>query len=165
MGLKPSLAKNLAAKTPALTAEEIAAIEAAMGKKGTYNVSVVAKDRKGAASKSDKTVSVYAGNDANIIAAQMAELRNAAQPGKVMVQQLDCKTCHKENEQSVGPSFTAIAKKYPHDAAVQERLIRKVQGGGGGVWGDVVMPAHPDLKTEDLKKIIDWVYTLAPTAK
>lgn len=37
LGLKPSLAKNLTAKTPALTAEEIAAIEAAMGKKGTYN--------------------------------------------------------------------------------------------------------------------------------
>ncbi|RZA01438.1 MAG: PKD domain-containing protein [Sphingobacteriaceae bacterium] len=134
-------------------------------KKGTYNVSVVAKDKKGAASKSDKTVSVYGGNDANKIAADLAALRNAAQPGKVMVQQLDCKTCHKENEQSIGPSFTAIAKKYPHDATVTERLIRKVQGGGAGNWGDVAMPAHPDLKTEDLKKIVDWIYTLAPGAK
>jgi cytochrome c551/c552 len=82
-----------------------------------------------------------------------------------MVQQLDCKTCHKENEQSIGPSFTAIAKKYPHDATVTERLIRKVQGGGAGNWGDVAMPAHPDMKADDLKKIVDWIYTLAPTAK
>jgi hypothetical protein len=38
LGLRPSLAKTTGAvKTPALTAEEIAAIEAAMGKKGTYN--------------------------------------------------------------------------------------------------------------------------------
>jgi glucose/arabinose dehydrogenase/cytochrome c551/c552 len=134
-------------------------------KKGNYTISVVAKDKKGAASKSDKTVSVYGGNDANIIAANLAALRNAAQPGKVMVQQLDCKTCHKENEQSIGPSFTAIAKKYPHDATVTERLIRKVQGGGAGNWGDVAMPAHPDMKADDLKKIVDWIYTLAPTAK
>jgi hypothetical protein len=38
LGLRPLLAKTInAAKTPALTAEEIAAIEAAIGKKGTYN--------------------------------------------------------------------------------------------------------------------------------
>ncbi|WAC15445.1 DUF1259 domain-containing protein [Dyadobacter pollutisoli] len=37
LGLTPSLATNAPAKTPALTTEEIAAIEAAMGKKGTYN--------------------------------------------------------------------------------------------------------------------------------
>jgi hypothetical protein len=38
LGLRPLLAKtNSAAKTPALTPEEIAAIEGAMGKKGTYN--------------------------------------------------------------------------------------------------------------------------------
>lgn len=134
-------------------------------KKGNYTISVTAKDSKGAASKSDKTINVYAGNDANIIAAQLAALRNAAQPGKVLVQQLDCKTCHKENEKSIGPSFTDIAKKYPHDATVQERLIRKVLGGGAGTWGDVAMPAHPDMKADDVKKIVDWIYTLAPTAK
>jgi glucose/arabinose dehydrogenase/cytochrome c551/c552 len=134
-------------------------------KKGNYTISVIAKDKKGAASISDKTVSVYAGNDAKIIAANLAALRNAAQPGKVLVQQLDCKTCHKENEKSIGPSFTDIAKKYPHDATVQERLIRKVLGGGAGNWGDVAMPAHPDMKADDVKKIVDWIYTLAPTAK
>jgi hypothetical protein len=38
LGLRPLLAKtNSVAKTPALTPEEITAIEAAMGKKGTYN--------------------------------------------------------------------------------------------------------------------------------
>jgi len=38
LGLRPLLAKTgSVAKTPALTPDEIAAIEAAMGKKGTYN--------------------------------------------------------------------------------------------------------------------------------
>lgn len=37
LGINPSLANSLTAKTPALTAEEITAIEANMGKKGIYN--------------------------------------------------------------------------------------------------------------------------------
>ncbi|MBE9463252.1 DUF1259 domain-containing protein [Dyadobacter subterraneus] len=37
LGLKYSIAKNLSAKTPPLTKEEISAIETAIGKKGNYN--------------------------------------------------------------------------------------------------------------------------------
>jgi len=113
----------------------------------------------------DKSVSIYAGNDAAVIAAQQAAIKNAAQPGKALMMTLDCKTCHKENEKSIGPAFIDVAKKYPHDDTNQERLIRKVLGGGSGNWGDVAMPAHPTLKADQVKLIINWIFTLAPTTK
>lgn len=135
-------------------------------KKGNYTISVTAKDSKGAASTTnDKSVSIYAGNDANKIAAQLAAIKNSTEPGRALMMTLDCKTCHKENEKSIGPAFMDVAKRYPHDNTNQERLIRKIIGGGSGNWGDVAMAAHPNLAPEQAKLIVNWIFTLAPTAK
>ena len=35
--------------------------------------------------------------------------------GKSLTQSLDCKTCHKEAEKSIGPSFLQVAQKYQKD--------------------------------------------------
>src|SRR5262249_11927811 len=35
--------------------------------------------------------------------------------GKNLMMSLDCKTCHKEAEKSVGPAFVDVAKKYAKD--------------------------------------------------
>jgi cytochrome c551/c552 len=35
-----------------------------------------------------------------------------------------------------------------------------VIAGGHGNWGDVDMPAHPNLKPAELKQIINWIYSL-----
>jgi cytochrome c551/c552 len=73
---------------------------------------------------------------------------------------LDCKTCHKIAEKSIGPAFTEVAKKYPNNKASMDHLINKVKEGGSGVWGDVSMPAHPALKTTEAKQIISWILSL-----
>ncbi|MEO8886050.1 MAG: PKD domain-containing protein, partial [Mucilaginibacter sp.] len=135
-------------------------------KKGNYTITVTAKDSKGAkGTTNDKSVSIYAGNDANAIAAQQAAIKNSTQPGRALMMTLDCKTCHKENEKSIGPAFVEVAKKYPHDNTIQERLVRKIIGGGSGNWGDVAMAAHPNLAPEQVKLIVNWIFTLAPTSK
>ena len=85
-------------------------------------------------------------------------MANAA--GKALMVSLDCQACHKITEKSVGPSFTDVAKKYAKTMASTNHLAKKIVGGGHGVWGDVDMPAHPNLKPEDTKKIINWIYTL-----
>lgn len=127
-------------------------------KKGNYVVSVQARDEEGAASGS-KTTTILAGQDSPDMKAKVATMKaNAA--GKALVMSMDCAACHKVSEKSVGPSFTAVAQKYPNNAASTAHLMRKIVTGGHGVWGDVDMPAHPSLKAADTKKIVNWIYSL-----
>jgi glucose/arabinose dehydrogenase/cytochrome c551/c552 len=84
--------------------------------------------------------------------------------GKNLMLSLDCKTCHKIAEKSIGPSFTDVAKRYEKDSRSGEHLIEKIKKGGSGVWGEVSMPAHPALKDADVKMILGWIRTLSGTA-
>ena len=81
--------------------------------------------------------------------------------GKNLMESLDCKACHKVAEKSVGPAFTAVSEKYKNDAGAMVYLANKIIRGGGGVWGDAVMSAHPNLAESDAKTIVGWVLSLA----
>ncbi len=81
--------------------------------------------------------------------------------GKNIMMSSDCKSCHKVNEKSIGPSFTQVAQKYKNDSKASTYLIQKVIKGGAGVWGEVAMPAHPTMKEGDVKQITTWVLSLA----
>ncbi len=77
--------------------------------------------------------------------------------GKSLISTLTCKTCHKEDEVSIGPSFTEVARKYRRDPNVSDYLINKIQKGGGGIWGETVMPANPELKHGDARKVVAYI--------
>lgn len=127
-------------------------------KKGNYTVSVEVKDEQNATAKS-KTVSVLAGDYAPDLKVKLADLK-ANNAGKALMLSLDCKGCHKVNERSIGPAFTDVAKKYPKNNASLTHLSNKIIQGGNGVWGDVSMPAHPNLKPAETKQIINWIFSL-----
>ncbi|HMH31956.1 MAG TPA: PKD domain-containing protein, partial [Puia sp.] len=127
-------------------------------KKGKYTVSVEVKDESGAATLS-KTTTVFAGEDSPEMKARMASMQaNAA--GMALMMSLDCKSCHKADEKSIGPSYTDIAMKYPNNAKSTGHLTQKILAGGHGVWGDVNMPPHANLSPADIKKILKWIYSL-----
>ena len=94
-------------------------------------------------------------------APQGHQVLSGAFEGKNIMLSQDCKTCHKVDEKSIGPSFTDVAKRYVKDRDMVSRLMEKVMRGGSGNWGEVAMPAHPALKEEDLRQIIDWIKTLS----
>lgn len=79
-------------------------------------------------------------------------------PGLTLIKTTDCFNCHSPKNKLIGPSFEQIAKRYPHNAASIDTLAQKVIDGSSGVWGDTPMPPHPDLKIEQTKQIIDWVF-------
>lgn len=85
--------------------------------------------------------------------------------GKSLVQSLDCKSCHKETEKSIGPAYFEVAKKYTGQADAVSYLTNKMIKGGAGVWGEVAMPAHPDLKADEARKIVNWIQSLSGTSK
>lgn len=73
----------------------------------------------------------------------------------------DCKSCHKENERSIGPSYTEVSLKYKDDPKAINYLADKIKKGGGGVWGETAMSAHPDLPDDDIRQIVQWVLSLS----
>ncbi|GAB3567574.1 hypothetical protein GCM10027578_18700 [Spirosoma luteolum] len=76
---------------------------------------------------------------------------------KTIMSQSDCKVCHQPATKSVGPAFSAIATKYWGDAGAVDRLVKKIQQGGVGVWGDVAMPGHPAMSTADATTLVNYI--------
>ena len=88
---------------------------------------------------------------------------SAAVTGKALTQAMDCKTCHKETEASIGPDFLAIAKKYKGERNALGYLQKKIVAGGTGVWGEVMMPAHPNVTSDESRQIALYIQSLVDT--
>ncbi len=97
---------------------------------------------------------------APVIADTSASAHGPYAAGYALTQVMDCKSCHKENGASIGPSFVRVAEKYANDKNAKTYLSQKIVKGGGGVWGDVVMSAHPDLSQKDLSAILQYILSL-----
>ncbi|MDJ1469441.1 ThuA domain-containing protein [Xanthocytophaga flava] len=81
--------------------------------------------------------------------------------GKTLMANSDCKACHQIDKKSVGPAFMEVSKKYVGDKTATARLANKVITGGGGVWGDHAMNAHPQLSREEATEIVKYVLSLS----
>ena len=88
------------------------------------------------------------------------QIITSAMEGKNLAATLDCKVCHKENEKSIGPAYKQVAQRYQNDSKAKAYLTNKIIKGGGGVWGETAMAAHPDLKPSDAEMIVDWILGL-----
>ncbi|MEL7533768.1 MAG: PA14 domain-containing protein, partial [Bacteroidota bacterium] len=81
-------------------------------------------------------------------------------PGLTLIDQGDCRSCHNEQVQTVGPAYQAIADKYPNRPSTIKNLSRKIRLGGSGVWGASAMTAHPDLTQENAELMVDYILSL-----
>ena len=137
------------------------------GKPVNYSVSIDDKDDTAKVKDlSNLVVSAdYVEGTDQAAASQGHQVMSEAVMGKNLMLTLDCKSCHKIAEKSVGPAFEEVSKKYQKDQTALTRLIQKIIKGGSGVWGEVAMAAHPNLKEADAQLIVKWVLSLAATAK
>ena len=86
---------------------------------------------------------------------------SAAVTGKALTQAMDCKTCHKEAEASIGPNYKDVAEKYKNRRDALAYLQSRIKTGGNGVWGEVTMPAHPKITSEETRQISQYILSLA----
>ncbi len=86
---------------------------------------------------------------------------SASISGKNLMLSLDCKSCHKEAEKSIGPAYLLVSEKYQKDRGAMNYLTEKIIKGGSGVWGEVAMPAHTAVPVSDIKQIVTWIMSLA----
>lgn len=77
-----------------------------------------------------------------------------------------CTACHQLEKKVIGPAYGQVAACYASKDAKKlaenkAKLVKHVIDGGAGVFGQIPMPAHPQLKdgakNAELVKIIDWI--------
>lgn len=90
--------------------------------------------------------------------AQGHQMNTKTAEGRKLMDDSDCKACHLMNEKSAGPSYQQIATKYAaeKDKAIA-KLAKRVIKGGGGVWGEIPMSAHPQLSTKEAAAIVRYI--------
>ncbi|GAA0526330.1 cytochrome C-551 [Chitinophaga japonensis] len=86
---------------------------------------------------------------------------NAPVPkGKALIDDQDCKTCHKPDTKLVGPGYKEIAQKYPNNEETISMLADKIIKGGAGNWGEVAMLPHPSVPREDAEEMVKYIMSL-----
>ena len=77
-----------------------------------------------------------------------------------LAQAKNCLACHAVDRRVVGPGFKEVAAKYAGDKGAAATLATKIIAGGSGVWGAIPMPANPQVKEADAKKLAAWILGL-----
>ena len=93
---------------------------------------------------------------ASLLAA-LAVSATSVQANEKLAQASGCMTCHGIEKKMIGPSFKEVATKYRGNKSAETGLIKKVKGGGKGVWGETPMPPNPHVRDEDVKTLVGWI--------
>ncbi len=80
--------------------------------------------------------------------------------GAVLIANNDCKTCHAIDKKLVGPSYNMIADKYENSPGMRDELAYKINHGGSGRWGNVAMPAHPQVSIPNGNLMAAYILSL-----
>ena len=72
----------------------------------------------------------------------------------------NCMACHAVDKKLVGPSYKEVAAKYAGQKDAVDKLAAKVVKGGSGVWGNIPMPANPQVTEAEAKQLVQWVLSL-----
>ena len=104
------------------------------------------------------------GYDKTIIA-QGHQANMSASAGKRLIELSDCKSCHSIDKKSIGPNYKEVAKKYKGKFMIEGKLSDKIIKGGGGVWGEQPMAAHPQVSKADATEMVKYILSLADDKK
>jgi len=85
---------------------------------------------------------------------------SSARRGEALIVDSDCAGCHLIDKKSAGPAYQSVAAKYAKDAKAPKYLANKIIKGGGGVWGETAMAAHPNLSLGDAMAMAQYILSL-----
>lgn len=84
----------------------------------------------------------------------------SASASEELFKRSNCMACHAIDQKRLGPPLKDVAAKYKGDAAAADRLAQKIRAGGAGVWGEMPMPAQPQVSEADAKTLAQWILGL-----
>ena len=77
-----------------------------------------------------------------------------------LAQKKNCMACHAIDKKVVGPGYKDIAAKYAGQKDAAAKLAEKIQKGGVGAWGQIPMPANPQVSADEAKTLAAWVLSV-----
>lgn len=83
-------------------------------------------------------------------------------PGLQLMKKSDCFNCHSVDQPRVGPKFLDIAAKYRDQPGALEASIQRVSKGSTGVWGKVAMLPHEHNSPDEVRQMVEWVFSVQP---
>ncbi len=72
----------------------------------------------------------------------------------------NCLACHAVDKKVVGPAYKEVAAKYAGQKDAVDKLSDKVMKGGVGAWGQVPMPANPQVNAAEAKQLVQWILSI-----
>lgn len=73
-----------------------------------------------------------------------------------MFKKFNCMACHAVDQKRFGPALKDVSAKYKDDNTAVEKLAKKIQTGGSGVWGQLPMPPQPQVSDADAKLLAEY---------
>ena len=89
-----------------------------------------------------------------------ALMSNTAFANEQLAKEKNCLACHAVDSKLVGPAYKEVAAKYKSDKSAEDKLAQKVMKGGSGVWGQIPMPANPQVSAAEAKTLVKWILSL-----
>ncbi|WP_294637721.1 c-type cytochrome [uncultured Aquabacterium sp.] len=93
-------------------------------------------------------------------AAALAALTSPAMANMELAQKKSCLACHGVEQRMIGPAYKDVAAKYKGQKGVEAKLVEKVLKGGKGAWGEIPMPANPQVSEAEAKELVHWILSL-----
>lgn len=106
------------------------------------------------------TINYLEGFDKTVLA-QGHQANTGFDTGKRLIELSDCKACHSVDKKSIGPAYIEVSKRYEKERNSLKKLTDKVINGGGGVWGEQAMAAHPQHKPEEVEEMVKYILSLS----
>jgi cytochrome c len=94
------------------------------------------------------------------VLAALSLVSGAAFASADLAKSKNCMACHATDKKLVGPSYKDVAAKYASDKDAAAKLAKKIREGGTGAWGQVPMPANPQVSEADALALAKWVLTV-----
>jgi cytochrome c len=96
-----------------------------------------------------------------ILAATIASLATMpALASADLAQKKNCMACHAVDKKLIGPGYKDVAAKYAGQKDAADKLAQKIVKGGVGAWGQVPMPANPQVSEAEAKQLAAWVLSV-----
>jgi cytochrome c len=95
-----------------------------------------------------------------LIAVSAAVVAAPAMANTELAQKKNCMACHSVDKKIIGPAFKEVAAKYAGQKDAADTLAGKILKGGSGSWGQVPMPANPQVSEAEAKQLAAWVMTI-----
>ncbi|VVD85651.1 Cytochrome c-551 [Pandoraea iniqua] len=74
-----------------------------------------------------------------------------------LARERNCMTCHAVDRMLLAPAFRDIAKRYAGQNGAAEKLTQSISEGSRGTWGNIPMPASPQLAPGEAERLAYWI--------